>query len=500
MTVSNFFKKITLLLVLTGFTFCISAQEYPKAILRGDYPDPSIMRDGDDFYMTHSPFTYSPGFLIWHSKDLINWTPITRAMPDLVGSAMAPDLLKHNGKYYIYFPAKGSNWVIWANDIRGPWSKPIDLKVPFIDPGHAIGEDGKRYLFVSEGRMAPLSKDGLSAIDTLKVVYNGWDYPKSWVTECKCLESPKIFKKGDYFYMVTAEGGTAGPATSHMVVAARSKSIQGPWENSPYNPIVHTYSADEKWWSKGHGTLIDDVKGNWWIVYHAYEKGFHTLGRQTLIEPIEWTKDGWFRTTKGKPATEAKVKAPSSGFMLSDNFNKETLGLQWTAWQGYDSNATQLKNGSLHLKAKGSGPADAQLLLTTATDTSYETQVEVNLTGGGTGGLILFYNEKAFAGITSNGKDVTIYENAEKQSNKPAGLGKHFYLKIKNNRNICDMLASKDGKNWITLLSGLDVSGLNHNKYRGFFALRPGFMSAGKEGTVILDNFKYKSINQVTSK
>ena len=490
MTAPNFFKKITLLLVFAGLTFCVLAQEYPKAILRGDYPDPSIMRDGDDFYMTHSPFTYSPGFLIWHSKDLFNWKPITRAMPDLVGSAMAPDLLKHNGKYYIYFPASGTNWVIWANDIRGPWSKPIDLKVPFIDPSHAVGEDGKRYLFVNEGRMAPLATDGLSVTDTLKEVYKGWEYPKSWITECKCLESPKIFKKDNYFYMVTAEGGTAGPATSHMVIVARSKSIQGPWENSPYNPIVHTYSSDEKWWSKGHGTLIDDVKGNWWIVYHAYENGYHTLGRQTLIEPIEWTTDGWFKTAKGTIYSGTKEKALSSGFTLSDNFNKKTLGLQWMAWKGYDTNAIELKNSSLYLKAKGISPADAQLLLTTAPDTSYETQVEVTLKGGSTGGLILFYNEKAFAGIASDGKNFIVYENAGKKSNKASRFGERFYLKIVNKRNRCDMLASKDGKSWIALQSDLDVSGLNHNKYGGFFALRPGFISAGK-GEVILDNFKY---------
>lgn len=493
MTAFKFLNKIgfLLLFLLFGSTSPIYAQDYPKAILRGDYPDPSIMRDGEDFYMTHSPFTYSPGFLIWHSKDLINWRPITRAMPDLVGSAMAPDLLKYNGKFYIYFPANGSNWVIWANDIKGPWSKPIDLKVPFIDPGHAVGEDGKRYLFVSEGRMVPLADDGLSATGDLKEVYKGWDYPKEWITECKCLESPKVFKKGDYFYLVTAEGGTAGPATSHMVIAARSKSIQGPWENSPYNPIVHTYSEDEKWWSKGHGTLIDDAKGNWWIVYHAYEKGYHTLGRYTLIEPIEWTEDGWFRAAKGK--RENIAKTPSSGFSLSDNFDKKALGLQWTSWKGYDTNAIQLKNGSLYLNAKGSNPADAELLLTTAPDTSYEAQVEVSLTKNSTGGLILFYNEKAFAGITSNGKEFIIYENAEKQFSKRVQLGTHFYLKIINNQNVCDMLASKDGKKWITLKAGLQVSGLNHNKYRGFFALRPGFMSAGKEGSVAFDNFRYKS-------
>ena len=109
------------------------------------------------------------------------------------------------------------------------------------------------------------------------------------------LEGPKLLHKDGYYYMVSAEGGTAGPATSHMVVVARSKSVFGPWENSPYNPLVHTYSASDPWWSKGHGTLIDDAEGNWWVVYHAYAQGYHTLGRQTLIDPVEWTTDGWVK-------------------------------------------------------------------------------------------------------------------------------------------------------------------------------------------------------------
>lgn len=83
--------------------------------------------------------------------------------------------------------------------------------------------------------------------------------------------------------------------------------MTGPWENSPYNPIVHTYSATDSWWSKGHGTLIDDVNGNWWIVYHAYANGYHTLGRSTLIEPIEWTEDGWYRTVSAAtPVTRSR--------------------------------------------------------------------------------------------------------------------------------------------------------------------------------------------------
>lgn len=112
----------------------VCTETFPKVILKGDYPDPTILRDGTDYYMTHSPFYYMPGFLIWHSQDLVHWKPIGRAAVQWKGSAMAPDLVKHNERYYIYFPANGTNWVIWADRISGPWSEPIDLKIGGIDP------------------------------------------------------------------------------------------------------------------------------------------------------------------------------------------------------------------------------------------------------------------------------------------------------------------------------------------------------------------------------
>ena len=219
--------------------------------------------------MTHSPFYYMPGFLIWHSQDLVNWEPVSRIIPEYEGSAMAPDLVKYDNKFYLYYPALGTNWVSWADNISGPWSEPIDLKVGDIDPGHIADEQGNRYLYLSDGSVIQLSKDGLSTIGERKKVYDGWIYPKHWKTECMCLESPKLNYKDGYFYMTSAQGGTAGPATSHMVVTARSKSPFSPWENSPYIHVLRTWHDTDNWWSRGHGTLIDNRDGNWWIVYHG---------------------------------------------------------------------------------------------------------------------------------------------------------------------------------------------------------------------------------------
>lgn len=480
-----------LLIILISLHLPTKSQEYPKAILPGDYPDPTIVRDGQDYYMTHSPFYYMPGFLIWHSRDLTNWEPITRVIPEYEGSAMAPDLIKHNGRFYLYYPAAGTNWVVWSDDIMGPWSKPVDLKVNGIDPGHIAGKDGQRYLYLSDGYVIQLADDGLATIGEKKKAYEGWVYPKHWITECMCLESPKLNFKDGYYYMTSAQGGTAGPPTSHMVTVARSETPLGPWENSPYNPVVHTYHESENWWSKGHGTIIDDVNGNWWIVYHAYANAYHTLGRQTLIEPIEWTSDGWYRT-KPDAIPIISEKQIKHSLELSDDFSGKELGLQWTFWKEYAPETLSRKNNTLSVRAKGKTPADARKLLITPTDKTYETQVEIQVENGNQAGLMLFYDEKAFAGIISDNKNFTIYSDAGKMKNIPNKFGNRFFLKILNQGNNCTFSASKDGNNWIVLAENIDVSQLHHNNYGGFYALRPTLVSMGK-GKSHFKDFRYEN-------
>jgi len=291
-------KKILLSVILFHVFFFARAQfqtspndkgtgYYLNPIFAGDYPDPSILRDGDNYYIVNSSFDYYPGLLIWQSKDLINWTPAANALHKYIGSVWAPDLVKYKNKYYIYFPANNQIYVVAADSINGKWNDPVALHISGIDPGHVVDEKGRRYLYFPNGGYVPLSDDGLSVTGEMKHVYDGWPIPRDWTIECFCMEGPKLMKRGDYYYLTVAEGGTAGPATSHMVISARSKSPFGPWENSPYNPIVRTKSSVEKWWSKGHGTIFEDAKGKWSLVFHAYEKGFYNIGRQTLLLTVE---------------------------------------------------------------------------------------------------------------------------------------------------------------------------------------------------------------------
>jgi xylan 1,4-beta-xylosidase len=423
---------------------------YLNPIVAGDHPDPSILREGSDYYMTFSSFDAYPGLVIWHSRDLVNWQPIGPALFKNVGSVWAPDLVKHNRRYYIYFPGIGpyrSNYVIWADDIRGPWSDPIDLKIGRIDPGHAVGADGKRYLFLSGGFVVPLANDGLSVTGEMKKVYDGWKYPADWIVEGFAPEGPKILRKGDYYYMVLAEGGTAGPPTGHMIVAARSKSIEGPWENSPYNPIVRTQSTAEHWWSKGHGTLVEAPDRQWFIVYHAYENGFYNLGRQTLLEPIEWTSDGWFRATAAdaaQPIRKPAGEALTHGFAYSDDFSTNRMGLQWSFYKGSDTDRGRYRYEakSLVIKGKGTSPAD------------YGT---------------------------------------ERLQTKPAQVGRTLHLRLRNDRHIVTIDYSVDGQRWERYDRGMEVSGYHHNVGYDFLSLRPALYAAGT-GEVRFRNFRYHAL------
>jgi xylan 1,4-beta-xylosidase len=138
-----------------------------------------------------------------------------------------------------------TNAVVYASSPEGPWSDPVDLKIGHIDPGHVADDQGNRYLHMSDGYFVPLARDGLSVTGEMKKVYDGWPFPEDYNVECFCLEAPKITKRNGYYYLTSAEGGTAGPATSHMVVSSRSRTPWGPWEHSPHNPIVHTSNACE---------------------------------------------------------------------------------------------------------------------------------------------------------------------------------------------------------------------------------------------------------------
>ena len=474
-------------------------------IFAGDHPDPSILKDGTDYYMTFSSFDALPGLVVWHSRDLVNWQPIGPALTKYVGSIWAPELVKHAGRYFIYFPARSAKYrsiyVVWAEKISGPWSEPIDLKLPdYIDPGHAVGEDGKRYLFLSAGARVPLTEDGLATSGAPVKQYDGWRYPDDWVVESFSLEGPKIVRHGEYFHMLVAEGGTAGPATSHMIVSARAKSINGPWESSPLNPILRTRSPQERWWSKGHGTLVEGPDGHWLVVYHAYEKGFQTLGRQTLLEPIEWTADGWPKLSGLDPTRP--IRRPTAGehgahaFALTDDFSKGRLGTQWAFCGGTDGDLKRARFDAdgLLLKADGTSPADSSPLCFVAPDQAYMLDVEFESGKKATAGLVLYYNRRLYAGLAIGERHLIVHRyGQDRLLDRPEEIGHQGFLRLINDRHLVSLYYSADGKAWKRQDVRMDVSGYQHNTVGDFLSLRPALYAAG-DGEVRFKNFKYVAL------
>jgi beta-xylosidase len=480
---------------------------YLNPILAGDHPDPSILRDGDDYYMTFSTFDAYPGLTIWHSRDLVNWQPLVSALTRNIGSVWAPELCRHKGRYYLYIPTKktavaGSrttSWVIWADDIRGPWSDPIDLDLPrHIDPGHAVGEDGSRWLFLSGVDRVRLSDDGLSAIGQPERVYDPWRYPDDWEVEAFSPEGPKVLRRGDYFYLILAVGGTSGPPTGHMVIAARAKSIHGPWEHHPRNPLVRTTRLDEKWWSRGHATLVQGPGGDWWGVYHGYENGFWTLGRQALLAPVAWSRDGWPDFGGGdlsRPiANPAGGKPLAHGLALSDDFAADKYGIQWNFFSPAPDEAKRLsrKDKVLHLKASGDMPSNSSPLVFIAPDQDYEFECEIEVDPDTRGGLLLFYDHKLYCGLGFGPEQFTMHRYGTEHGQFANPYGKRLFLRIRNRRHIVSIHISPDGKTWKRGPRGYEVSGYHQNVRGGFLSLKPALYAAGK-GEVRFRGFRYRA-------
>jgi xylan 1,4-beta-xylosidase len=384
--------------------------------------------------------------------------------------------------------------VVHAEHPTGPWSDPIDLGINAIDPAH-IAENGRRFLYMAGGQMAELTADGLGVKVAPRVVLEPWPLSNTPRMECICLEAPKILQHNGYFYLNVAEGGTAGPATSHSVISARSRHAEGPWEFSPYNPVVRTLSRNERWMSVGHGRLVDTPDGKWYMTVHSYENGYRTLGRQLLLLPVEWTSDGWFRVPKGTtPDSAIPVPIPGTNQQPlpdpSDNFAGPELGLQWGFWHEYDASRFTIGNGALTLAARGKSVADTSVLTTAVGGHSYTVEVDVEIEPGCECGLLLFYNPDHATGIVLDSEGIGArLANGYLPSHLQKGATRAT-LRIVNDRQEVDFYFRVPGQTWQRTLESAEISGMQHNVLGGFLDVRPGIYACGA-GKATLRNFRY---------
>lgn len=277
--------------------------KYRNPIIKGFHPDPSICRVGEDYYLVNSSFEYFPGIPIYHSRDLVNWRQIGNCIsrPDQFslkqasnsGGIWAPTIRYENGRFYVTATLeKQGNFIVSAVDPTEEWSKPIWVPVGGIDPSLYF-EDGKAYYCTNQSTCQGKEEITLEEIDITDGSLKTPMTPIWSGTGGGHLESPHIYHKDGWYYLMAAEGGTF---FGHMVTIARGKSVWGPYESYKYNPILtNRHDTIKEVQCSGHGDLIEDHRGNWWMVHLAIRLARRTmshLGRETFLTPVVW-KDGW---------------------------------------------------------------------------------------------------------------------------------------------------------------------------------------------------------------
>ncbi len=478
-----------------------ATEDQVKLLFPGNWADPTVVKVNNTYYFTSNNDQYVPSVLVFKSADLRHWVPISYASP-FDGQGPATDIAAMGEYLFIYGGGGMDPWVMYADPPYEVWSERINLE-PLadhsIDAGHIMDEEGNRYLYMAQGKIVRLRGDGLKAETAPQKVYEGWEIPDEIAIECVCLESPKLFRKDDWYYMVSATGGTAGPSTSHMAIVARAQNPAGPWENSPYNPLIWTRDESELWWSKGHATLIEGPDQEWFAIYHGYRHGQRSWGRSTLISPIEWNNEGWPVLASSWP--DGWDDPLTVNLPLTDEFDGDRLGIQWQAYGKFDTSRYRLQEEGIEISAIEEDPGNSNPLTANPRDLAYEVETEMIIEGEANAGLILFYNPDAYItlGLTS---DSTLMKHERSlrsdQDSNLSGVqipysGNRIRLKIKNDRQDASYYYAAPGATWIKLERSDDVSGFQHNVYGGFSSIRPGFFVTGT-GKARFEYFRYKAL------
>jgi xylan 1,4-beta-xylosidase len=325
-----------------------SAASFHNPVIPGFYPDPSVVRVDDDFYLVNSSFEFFPGVPLWHSRDLVHWQqlghvltrdsqlPLEGARPS--GGIYAPTIRYHAGTFYMITTnvTGGGNFLVSATDPAGPWSEPVWLReLGGIDPSLFFDDDGTAYL---TSHAAPPGQPRGIYQTTVDVTTGKLLQPLRLVwdrTNTRYPEGPHLYKIRGRYYLLIAEGGTE---YGHMVTIARADTPWGPFDACPRNPILtHRQTQnDTPVQGTGHADLVEAPDGSWWMVFLGFrpvEGNWHHLGRETYLAPVTWDADGWPLVNGGRSVgleLEAKTlpAAPVAAPGTRTTF-EAPLGLEW---------------------------------------------------------------------------------------------------------------------------------------------------------------------------
>lgn len=498
---------------------------YHNPVLAGFYPDPSICRVGDDYYLVTSSFSWFPGVPIFHSRDLTHWTQIGSVLDrpsqlplDSAGVSrgiFAPTIRHHDGVFYMITTLidRGGSFIVTATDPAGPWSEPNYLGFDGIDPDIFFDSDGRAWV-VNNGPPDETPRyDGHRAIwiqeydltrkamvgERSVIVNGGVDISKKPVW----IEAPHLLRVNGWYYLIAAEGGTA---ENHSEVVLRSKAIRGPYIPYAGNPILTQRHLDASRpnpvTSTGHADFVQTPAGDWWAVFlgtRPYRGDFYNTGRETFLLPVDWSGE-WPVILRGnatvpytarRPALPLQPAAPiplSGNFTYRDEFADSTLRRDWELLRTPRESWYTLANGALTLRARPV-PIDGNqqpsfiarrqqhLTMTATTAMRYAPQHD-----GDRAGLVAFQNERYyfFVGLArEEGKDVLVLEQGDPDSTskapkriatvpRPAGASDTTYLRIAANGDRYSVSFAVTPDNWTALGPDLDGTLLSTKVAGGF--------------------------------
>lgn len=489
-------NKLIVFWTLTALlSICVFTQTYNNPVIPGDFPDPSIIRVGEDYYATATTGGWAPHFPILHSKDLINWKIIGAVFdkkPNWTkGDFWAPEIIADKGRYFVYYTARreeGKNKkgtlcvaVAVAEKPAGPYTDKGALvcqEMGSLDPFFIRDETGKPFLVWKEDgndRGQPtwlyaqgLDESGTKLIGKPKKLFRN-DAP--W--ENHVIEGSFIIRRNGWFYHFYSGNACCGRACNYALGVARSKTLLGDWEKNPANPIL---AANDTWQCPGHGSIVETPDGRDFLLYHAYRKrnDAFNIGREALLDEVKW-RDGWAVINNGRGASK-QAAVPIGGtrqqkiFGLSDEFNENILDPKWS-FPIFNNQTTQLGNGFLTI-----APTLAQLavekmpeivLAERTVSGTYTASAQVdfrNLKAEEFAGLSVYGWRNAAVGISIGNEKIFVWrrENGKQQEFGNEVLPKGataISLRLKAaDGEVFRFAFSTDGKNWRDLGEAVSAS------------------------------------------
>ncbi|MBB5863587.1 glycoside hydrolase family 43 protein [Xanthomonas sp. 3058] len=503
------------------FATPLPAGHYRNPVLAGFYPDPSITRVGDRYYLVNSTFAYFPAIPVFESRDLVQWTQVGNVVErreqlnydglTVSRGMFAASIRHHDGRFYVVGTSvdSGGNFIASASNAAGPWSQLTWLPgIDGIDPSLFFDTDGSAYLLNNgppEG--TPLYK-GHRAIwmqrfdiatnqptGPRKVLLNGG---VDLASKPIWIEGPHLYHRDGWYYLSCAEGGT-GP--QHSQVVLRSRNVWGPFEAAPHNPILtqrdlpaeRTHPIS----NAGHVDLVDTPDGQWWAVFLAsrpYAQDRYNTGRETFLLPVQW-RDGWPSILPaGKPipysakaprTTQPHIdQAPLSGnFSWHDDFDTATLRREWLFLRVPKEDVADLRTRSgwltLHASTHGlDSTATPAFLARRQQHTRFtaSTAVAVPAHSGVSAGLAAFQNANAWyaLGVRRNGDALDVFLDKRDGANTTTlartrvPVTTQLRLQIIGDGGAYSFAFDADGRGWQTLRRNDDASMLSTAQAGGF--------------------------------